>query len=176
MRADGRLAAFGAALVLTVTLAACGADGDAIKVRSPAFDDGGAIPSRFSCVDDNVSPPLSWDGVPDDAVELALVVSDPDAPDGTFFHWVVVGIDARTRMIAEGTVPEGATQAKGSSDNPTYIGMCPPNGETHEYAFTVHALDTAIAADASTLPASDVVALIEEKSIGRGSLEATFGE
>lgn len=144
-------------------------------MRSSAFADGGVIPGRYSCEDDNVSPPLSWDGIPDAAVELALVVSDPEAPDGTFFHWVVVGIDADARAVAEGTVPVGATQAKGSSDNPTYIGMCPPDGEGHEYAFTVHALDDVIPPEVSTLPAVDVVAEVEKRTIAKGSLAGTYG-
>lgn len=175
MRIAARPASVGATLALTLALVACSNGGDAIEVRSSAFDDGDEIPSRYSCEDENVSPPLSWDGVPDDAAELALVVSDPDAPDGTFFHWVVVGIDASERAIAERTVPEGATQAKGSSDNPTYIGMCPPEGENHEYAFTVYALGQAIPADVAAQPAADVVAEVEKKSIAKGSLTGTFG-
>src|SRR5687767_8651667 len=83
-----------------------------ITVTSPAFDADTPIPERFSCAGDDVSPPLVWEGAPDDAVEVALVVDDPDAPGGTFVHWVVAGIDPGVTSIAEDEVPEGVVQAR----------------------------------------------------------------
>ena len=119
------------ALVAAALLGACGGNGDGgdgIELRSSAFAEGATIPVRFSCEGDNVSPPLSWSGVAAEARELALVVADMEAPAGTFHHWIVTGIAPGVRSIGEGEVPEGAVQAKGTSDNATYIGPCPPEG------------------------------------------------
>ncbi len=149
--------------------------GDAITVTSAAFAGGGRIPARYSCEDENISPPLAWRGVPKDAAELAVVVSDPDAPRGTFFHWIVVGVRASERAFGEGAVPEGAVQVKGSSQNPTYIGMCPPNGEEHTYDFTVHALDRSVVGDIASKPAAAAAALIDSHTIAEGSLTGRFG-
>jgi hypothetical protein len=140
-------------------LSACASD-DGMALRSSAFEDGGSIPERFSCEGDNVSPPLAWSRVPADAAELALVVADPDAPDGTFHHWVVLGIAPRDGGVGEGEIPAGAVEAKGSSDNATWIGPCPPGGEEHDYVFTMYPLSKrlglAVGADLKT--ALDAVA------------------
>src|SRR5829696_9745244 len=73
-----------------------------ITVSSPAFPAGAAIPQRLTCDGDNRSPPLAWSGVPPGTVELAVVVDDPDAPRGTYMHWVVVGLDPASTELAEG--------------------------------------------------------------------------
>lgn len=160
---------------IALVAVACGAGGDGIIVTSSAFADGKAIPARYSCEDENLSPPLAWRGVPEKTVEVALVVSDPDAPRGTFFHWLVLGIAPGDQTLPEGATPRGAVQAAGSSENATYIGMCPPNGEAHEYEFTVHALDEAIAGRAASKSANAVAALIDEHTIAKGSLTGRFG-
>jgi Raf kinase inhibitor-like YbhB/YbcL family protein len=111
----------------------------AITVTSAAFDDGSPIPVRFTCKGDNVSPPLAWSGVPSGAAALALVVADPDAPGGTYIHWVVLDADPATTSVGEGEVPAGAGQARNSAKHARYDGPCPPSG-THRYRFTVFAL------------------------------------
>ncbi len=99
-----------------VGLAACSSGGqprteralpESITVSSPAFAAGAAIPQRFTCAGENVSPPLGWSGVPASTVEVAVVVDDPDAPRGTYVHWVVVGIDPARTELAEGALPPG---------------------------------------------------------------------
>jgi Raf kinase inhibitor-like YbhB/YbcL family protein len=146
----------------------------AITVTSDAFGDGGAIPEKYSCDGQNVSPPLAWSGVPEGAAELALVVDDPDAPGGTFVHWVLFGIDPATTNLDEADVPAGARQAKNSSGDAEYKGPCPPGGDgAHHYRFTVYALDTQLeAADGSA--ASEVLDAIGGAIAGRGTLTGTF--
>lgn len=112
---------------------------DVITVRSPAFREGRPIPARFTCDGDGVPPPLSWSGVPEGAEALALVVDDPDAPRGTFVHWVVLDLPAGTNGLDGEAVPAGAVQAKNSAGRPSYFGPCPPSG-SHHYRFTVYAL------------------------------------
>jgi Raf kinase inhibitor-like YbhB/YbcL family protein len=112
---------------------------DVITVRSAAFRDGQPIPARFTCDGDGRSPPLAWDSVPEDAAALALVVDDPDAPRGTFVHWVVLDMPAGTTAVDADAVPSGAVQARNSAGRASYFGPCPPSG-THHYRFTVFAL------------------------------------
>jgi Raf kinase inhibitor-like YbhB/YbcL family protein len=81
-----------------------------LTLTSSAFKDGGPIPTPFTCDGGHTSPPLEWRGVPNRARALALVVDDPDAPDGTFVHWVLLDIRPHTSMIAQGAVPDGAVQ------------------------------------------------------------------
>lgn len=163
-----------AAAVLLAAASCGGGGGDGLRVSSSAFGDGDAVPERFSCLGENVSPPIEWSGVPDGTVELALVVTDPDAPSGTFFHWIVLSIPPGTRALPIGEIPEGASEVKGSSENATYIGMCPPQGEEHEYRFTVHALDERMTADATAGSPADVVRAVEERSIAEGTLTGRF--
>ena len=170
-------------LVLTLclaalTLAACSSGGgggsgggsetspapSTITVRSSAFQADAAIPRKYSCKGDEVSPPLSWSGVPSGTRALALVVDDPDA--GGFVHWVLAGIDPGTTSIAEGQVPQGAVEV---SD---YKGPCPPSG-THHYQFTVYALPSDLQLTAGG-DARDAITRIQRAASARGQLVATF--
>ena len=145
-----------------------------ISVTSPAFAAGAAIPTRFTCEGENVSPPLAWSGVAAGTAEVALVVDDPDAPRGTFVHWVVVGLDPAKARLAEGAVPPGARQLPNSRGSAAYTGPCPPGGPAHHYRFTVYALQRSpeVAGDADPEAA---VQAIEAAATARGRLVATFG-
>jgi Raf kinase inhibitor-like YbhB/YbcL family protein len=110
-----------------------------ISVQSRQFAEGQAIPARFTCDGEGVAPSLSWQGVPEGAEALALVVDDPDAPRGTFTHWVVLDLPASTTTLDAGAVPSGAVQAKNSGGRASYYPPCPPSG-VHRYRFTVYAL------------------------------------
>jgi Raf kinase inhibitor-like YbhB/YbcL family protein len=112
-------------------------------VTSPAFVDGGTIPARYTCGGAGISPPLAWAGVPTAARSLALVVADPDAPRGTFLHWLVYDIDPGVGEVAEDTVPPGAREGENTARRTGWYPPCPPSG-THRYVVTVHALDTRI--------------------------------
>lgn len=109
-------------------------------LRSAAFEDGAPIPARHACEGEDVSPPLEWAGVPEDAGSLALTVDDPDAPSGTFVHWVAWNIDPQSAGLPEGTpAPAEGTSGFG---RPGYGGPCPPPGHgVHRYFFHLHALD-----------------------------------
>ena len=110
--------------------------------------------------------------MPDDAAELALVMDDPDAPRGTFTHWILFGLAASTTSLDEATIPDGARQARNSSGDAQYFGPCPPSG-THHYRFTVYALDDSLdlADGAGTTEALHAIA---DHAIAQGRLVGTF--
>jgi Raf kinase inhibitor-like YbhB/YbcL family protein len=146
----------------------------AITVSSPAFADAAPIPRKFSCDGDDVSPPLSWDAVPDDAVELALVVDDPDAPRGTYVHWVLFGLQPSLTGLGEGEVPAGARQAKNSGGEVAYKGPCPPGGDdAHRYRFTVYALNDGLDANDGAAT-GEVLSAVSKTAIAKGTLTGTF--
>jgi Raf kinase inhibitor-like YbhB/YbcL family protein len=101
---------------------------------------GGKIPDKYTLYGDNIIPPLHLEDVPDKARSLALVVEDPDAPNGTFNHWILFNVDPRTRDIKENTVPVMATQGRNDFGEVEYDGPKPPSGE-HRYFFKAYALD-----------------------------------
>lgn len=113
-----------------------------LKVKSSAFAHYSDIPTRFTCDGANINPPLSISGVPPRAKSLALIVDDPDAPLGTYVHWVIWNISSQTTEIAEGTVPVNAQEGTNSVGKSRYDGPCPP--ARHRYFFKLYALDTLI--------------------------------
>jgi len=126
------------------------------SIASPAFDDGDSIPTRFTCDGENVSPELSIAELPADASSLALLVDDPDAPGGTFTHWLLWDVPASTEAIPE-DVPRGesvgglngARQGTNDADVVGYSGPCPPAGDgPHRYRFRLHALGEPLDLDA----------------------------
>ena len=113
-----------------------------MELRSSAFSEGDTVPVRFTCEGANVSPPLGWSDVPDGSTQLRLRVTDPDAPSGTFTHWLVTGIDPSATDVGEGSVPAGGTEERNSFGDAAYGGPCPPPGNRpHRYVFSVEALD-----------------------------------
>ena len=146
---------------------------EGMRVTSPAIADGRPVPERYSCEGENVPPPLRWSGTPPGTAQLAVVVEDPDAPDGSFVHWLVVGIDPATTALSGDRLPPGATVLEGSSDNPTYIGPCPPDGDgAHRYFFDVYALRSA-GPVAGADPVERVRA-IRRAAVAGGRLTGTF--
>lgn len=120
---------------------------------SSAFDSGTAIPERFTCTGDGDSPPLSWSETPTDTESLALVVDDPDAPNGTFTHWLVYNIPTDTTLLSPGVDLDEAfaevdpMPQEGMNDfgNIGYGPPCPPPGDgAHRYVFRLYALDTVL--------------------------------
>jgi Raf kinase inhibitor-like YbhB/YbcL family protein len=112
-----------------------------MTLTTTAFQDGGAIPRKFSCDGENVSPALEWEGVPDDAGSLALIVDDPDARG--FVHWVVFDMTAsQTGGLPEAVSnsPDAPPQGTNGRGQIGWFGPCPPSG-THHYTFTLYALD-----------------------------------
>src|SRR6267143_3076752 len=99
-------------MIAAAALVAFGAGGAKMKISSPAFQEGGTIPEKFSKNGQNVNPELRMEGAPAETKSLVLIVDDPDAPVGLFTHWLVWNIDPKTTQIAEGSVPSGAVQGK----------------------------------------------------------------
>jgi len=164
-----RLLAMSAALGMLVWVPGCGRQGqaepegpsppapqaEARKVKwaltSTAFKEGERIPRKHSCDGGDVSPPLSWTAPPAKTVELALICDDPDAPRGTFTHWVLYGLPASTTSLPENvakteTLPKlgGAKQGRNSAGGIGYMGPCPPSGPAHHYQFILYALDASL--------------------------------
>jgi|SRR5581483_2920411 Raf kinase inhibitor-like YbhB/YbcL family protein len=110
-----------------------------LRVTSPAFADGESIPQKFTCSGENISPALEWSNAPTGTKSFALIVDDPDAPGGTFTHWVAYDIPASQTNIAEGANAAGVG-GKNSGGTSRYMGPCPPLGE-HRYVFVLYALD-----------------------------------
>lgn len=110
-----------------------------ITVRSTAFAENQPIPSRYTCDGEGTAPPLTWEGVPEEAAALALVVDDPDAPRGTFTHWVVLDLPPTSTGLEAGALPPGAVEAENTGRRTSYYPPCPPSG-VHHYRFTVYAL------------------------------------
>ncbi|EWT02189.1 hypothetical protein N865_00450 [Intrasporangium oryzae NRRL B-24470] len=108
-------------------------------VKSTAFAEGDSLDSQFTCDGAGKVPPLTWSGVPAGAKALALVVDDPDAPRGTFTHWVVLDMPPGTAALAAHGLPRGAVQSKNSGGGTGYYPPCPPSG-IHRYRFSVYAL------------------------------------
>jgi Raf kinase inhibitor-like YbhB/YbcL family protein len=119
------------------------------KIKCPAFADNDSMPVKYTCDGDDISPKLEWSGVPDGAKSLALICDDPDAPMGTWVHWVMFNLPPEMTKIDEKYTP-----SRGLSDNddgiidgindfrcPGYNGPCPPKGPAHRYYFKLYALD-----------------------------------
>lgn len=124
----------------------------AMTLTSSAFEQGGKIPSKYTCEGDDISPPLAWDGAPDDTKSFVLIIDDPDAPDPkaprlVWVHWVVYNIPPDTTSLPEDAGSAGLVQdiAIGVNDfkNTSYGGPCPPVGR-HRYFHKLYALDTTL--------------------------------
>jgi Raf kinase inhibitor-like YbhB/YbcL family protein len=111
-----------------------------LKISSPAFENGGKIPKKYSCDGANVSPPLKIEIVPSNTKSLALVFDDSDAPSGTYVHWILWNIAPGVREIKENSIPEGVVQGTNDFKKRNYGGPCPPR-RAHKYVFKIYALD-----------------------------------
>jgi len=172
-------------LVAALALTGCGGgDSDAasahepkgtpetITVSSPAFADGEAIPSTYTCHGAGTSPPLAWSGLSPDVGSLALVVDDPDAPGRGYVHWAVIDIPPGTPGVGAGTSPSGATELD-ASGGPGWSPPCPPSG-THHYRFTVYAFpsDTTVSISGDT-SLDGVLSVLADQASAWGRLTGT---
>lgn len=120
-----------------------------LHLTTTAFKAGGDVPARFTCDGSDISPALSWSGVPGGAQSLALVVEDPDAPRGTWVHWILYDLPPGEHELPEGvppagTLPSGARQGRNDFGTIGYGGPCPPPGPAHRYIFRLYALDAVL--------------------------------
>jgi Raf kinase inhibitor-like YbhB/YbcL family protein len=146
-----------------------------MRVTSAAFAEGDAIPRRHTCDGEDVSPPLRWTGTPSGAPALALLMEDPDAPGGTFVHWIVADLPPGTAGLDAGEAPQGAVEVENSFGDRGYGGPCPPEGDApHRYVFSVYALDAPLRLDAGASP-GDARAAIAEHATASGRLTGRFG-
>ena len=175
MRTIGTI--IGAALMLLPLVGR--ADEGTIKVTSSAFDNGGKIPSEYTCEGNSVAPPLSWTGVPPNTKSIAVLVEDPDAPGGTYEHFVAFNLPPnRTSLPSEAvrSIAPGSAlaTARNSSGTIGFAPICPPSGR-HHYRFQVLALDTML----DLRPAADaqaVRAATDGHVLARGELVGVFGK
>jgi Raf kinase inhibitor-like YbhB/YbcL family protein len=160
-----------AALAIALAIVSFASGEAKMKITSSAFQEGGNIPSKFTCDGGDTSPPLQIAEVPSSAKSLVLVVDDPDAPSGLFTHWMVWNISPQNNTIAEGSASKGVhgTNDFGKSG---YGGPCPPSG-THRYYFKIFALDRELELPAGT-KRSQLDAAMKGHVIAQGELMARY--
>lgn len=143
-----------------------------LSITSPAFAHKTAIPERYTCDGRDINPPLLIDAVPGGTKSLALIVDDPDAPAGTWVHWVVWNIPPQTREIRESSLPAGAVQGLNGWKRNGYGGPCPPSG-IHRYIFRLHALDSILKLPPAATKA-DLERAMQGHIIAQGELMGTY--
>jgi len=143
-----------------------------LNISSTAFKHGEAIPARYSCDGSDINPPLKIGPPPENTITIALIMDDPDAPVGTWVHWVVWNLPQETREILEKSLPSGAIQGKNSWKRNSYGGPCPPSG-THRYFFKIYALDTALNLNQATTKA-DLEQAMQDHILAKGELMGTY--
>lgn len=153
--------------------------GTVLQVESSAFEAGGDIPTRYTCDGEDVSPPLSWSEPPPGTQSLALLCDDPDAPAGTWNHWVLFNVPATTRSLPEGVPADGVVEGLGVQGSNSwqrlgYGGPCPPGGAPHRYEFKLYALDTTLELEAGASK-GDVEKAIEGHILAEGQLTGRYG-
>ncbi|GIU69332.1 MAG: hypothetical protein KatS3mg002_0568 [Candidatus Woesearchaeota archaeon] len=117
-----------------------------MRIYSPEFNDNSMIPKKFTCQGQDINPQLLFEDIPENAKTLVLIMDDPDAPMGTWVHWVLFNIPSDVTGIPEDSVPDNAVQGLNSWSKNNYGGPCPPSG-THRYFFKLYAIDTELALD-----------------------------
>jgi Raf kinase inhibitor-like YbhB/YbcL family protein len=152
-----------------------------LELTSDVFVNGQSIPAKYACTGRNISPALAWTEPPSGTQSFALIMDDPDAPMGTWVHWVLFNIPADVRNLQEdlpvtgkNVDPNAIFVGKNSSNNIGYDGPCPPSG-THRYFFKLYALDTTI----SLLPGAtkeQVLREMEGHILAQGELMGTFSK
>ena len=149
-----------------------------MKLSSSAFASGGAIPVKYTCEGENSSPPLAWSGVPQGTKSIALVCDDPDAPGGTWVHWVLYDLPPTTNELTEKlaptpSLPNSGKQGTNSFEKIGYGGPCPPPGKGHHYLFKLYALDSTIALKPGATKV-ELLGAMEHHVLGEGRLVGTY--
>jgi Raf kinase inhibitor-like YbhB/YbcL family protein len=154
-----------------------GAASGPLSLESPAFAAGASIPLRFACDGEDISPALAWGSPPDGTASFALIMDDPDAPGGTWVHWILFDIPAESRGMAESVpteaeLPDGSRQGMNSGHRLGYAGPCPP-GETHRYFFKLFALDQNLGLDPG-VSVDELTAAMQDHVLGQAELMGTY--
>ena len=145
-----------------------------LTLTSDAFANGQSIPAKYSCVGKNISPALAWNEPPAGTQSFALIVDDPDAPMGTWVHWVLFNLPANVRSLQENTDASGIAVGKNSSGNMRYDGPCPPSG-THRYFFKLYALDSALSLSPGVTK-EQVINAMQGHILAQSELMGTFSK
>ncbi len=150
-----------------------------ITLSSKAFSAGASIPITYSCTGRSVSPPLTWSSPPSGTKSFALILDDPDAPIGTFVHWVIYNIPASSRGLPEAVSAseksaDGTQQGNNGAGRVGYTGPCPPSG-THRYFFKLYALDTVLSLSSGTGKDQLLQAMLGH-ILAQGELMGTFSK
>ena len=167
-------------LILVFALAALAASSSGVKMSlsSTDFKEGDPIPKAFTCEGDNLSPALEWGGCPAGVRSFALICDDPDAPMGTWIHWVMFNIPGEARRLDKGVakkamLPDGSAQGVNSWPKTGYDGPCPPPGKPHRYFFKLYALDAVLSLKESA-GKEELLAAMKGHIIGEASLMGTY--
>lgn len=176
------------AVAAAVPMSGCGLTGDAstradlsewFTVTSPAFRDAGQMPARFACPTysggQGKTPPLRWSGAPQGTSAFAIVVDDPDAPEGAAVLWVIANIDGTTNELVENARPDKTVEAQNTSKKTSYKPPCPPRGERHRYRFTIYALSERLSLQMGA-PLKEALGTIAKYTVGRGRITGNFGQ
>jgi Raf kinase inhibitor-like YbhB/YbcL family protein len=131
------------AISFSLISATASADTVPFKITSTATTDSGPLPVLYTCDGKNISPKIAWSGKPANTHSFALIVSDPDAPNGTFYHWLLYNLPTNVSALDEGIqlLPEPTKTGTNSFGKLAYSGPCPPRNTNHHYIFTLYALD-----------------------------------
>ncbi|HWX22464.1 MAG TPA: YbhB/YbcL family Raf kinase inhibitor-like protein [Candidatus Binatia bacterium] len=175
---------FGAAAVLYLALGLSATRSPAadqnphMQLTSTAFTEGAPIPAKYTCEGKDLSPPLKWSDVPAQAKCLVLIADDPDAPVGTWVHWVLFDLPATVSELPEGLpktqyIPGGAKQGLNDFKRLGYGGPCPPPGKPHRYFFKLYALDALLELKPGT-GKKEVERAMEKHILAQGQLMGTF--
>jgi Raf kinase inhibitor-like YbhB/YbcL family protein len=148
-----------------------------IKIISTAFKEGQPIPRPYTCDGVNISPPLEWTGVPKQAKTIAIIADDPDAPSGTWVHWVLYNVPAENIGLVENvpatdSLKAGGYQGKTDFGKVGYGGPCPPSG-THRYFFKIYAVDSELPLKAGATKA-DLEKAMQDHVVAQGQLMGTY--
>ncbi len=148
-----------------------------ISLKSPSFKEGEMIPQRFTCDGEDISPELMWESIPEGYQTLAIVCDDPDAPMGTWVHWIIYNIPPGLTGLKEGippdeSLPDGTKQGKNSWRRIGYGGPCPPGG-THRYFFKIYSLDTRLDLDPG-VSKSQLIRAMEGHTLAQGQLMGRY--
>jgi Raf kinase inhibitor-like YbhB/YbcL family protein len=149
-----------------------------LAVSSPAFQEGGKIPTKYTCEGQDVSPALTWGEPPAETRSFVLIVDDPDAPSGVFTHWVLFNLPVGSRELPEAVptqaqLPNGSLQGKNDFGRIGYGGPCPPPGRPHRYQFTLYALDQPLDLKAGASK-KQVIGAMQGHILAQGQLTGTY--
>ena len=150
-----------------------------LELTSAAFAPGETIPDEYTCDGQDISPPLSWSDPPQRTESFVLIFDDPDAPVGTWVHWVLFNIPADKRSLSENVpaqdqLPDGSLHGRNSWKRRDYGGPCPPSGSTHRYVFQLLALDRELDLEAGATK-KQVLGATEGHVLAQGELTGEYG-